>query len=61
MDALEKEVATLQGKLADGSLYARDAKAFAALAEKLAAVKTELETAEERWLELELLRQELSS
>ena len=61
MEALDKEAAALQGKLADGALYSRDAKAFAALAEKLAAVKTELETAEERWLELELLRQELNS
>ena len=54
--ALEQEAAALQDKLADHSLYARDPKAFGALADKLSGVKTELEAAEERWLELELRR-----
>jgi ATP-binding cassette subfamily F protein uup len=61
MAALEQDAASLQTKLSDHSLYARDPKAFAGLAEKLAAVKAELEAAEERWLELELLRQELDA
>ena len=61
MEALESEAASLQEKLSDHSLYARDPKAFAALAEKLAQVKEELDAAEERWLELELLRQDLGA
>jgi ATP-binding cassette subfamily F protein uup len=58
---LERDAAALQGKLSDHGLYARDPKAFAALAEKLSGVKAELDAAEERWLELELLRQDLGS
>jgi ATP-binding cassette subfamily F protein uup len=55
--ALEKDIATLQARLSDGALYARDARAFAELADKLAAAKAELEAAEERWIELEILRE----
>jgi len=55
--ALEKDIAALQARLSDGALYARDAKAFADLAGRLAAAKTELEAAEERWIELEILRE----
>ncbi|HUO94116.1 MAG TPA: ATP-binding cassette domain-containing protein [Rhizomicrobium sp.] len=59
--ALEQQQATLQASLSDRGLYARDPKAFAGLAEKLAQVKAELEAAEERWLELEMRRQELGA
>ena len=58
---LERDAATLQEKLSDHGLYTRDPKAFAGLADRLAAVRAELEAAEERWLELELLRQELDA
>jgi ABC transport system ATP-binding/permease protein len=58
---LERDATQLQEKLSDHGLYARDPKAFAGLAEKLAGLKAELEAAEERWLELELLRQELDA
>jgi ABC transport system ATP-binding/permease protein len=61
ISTLEQQAAGLQNQLSDHGLYARDAKAFAALAEKLATVKSDLEAAEERWLELELLRQELDA
>jgi ABC transport system ATP-binding/permease protein len=57
--ALEKQVGELRSQLSDDSLYARDQKAFAALAARLAAAQSELNVAEERWLELEMLRQEL--
>ena len=59
--ALENIVGALRAQLADDGLYARDPKAFAAVAEKLAAAQAELNAAEERWLELEMLRQELES
>ncbi len=60
MTALEAEIAKLQKTLSDGSLYARDAKAFAELSAKLTAAQGELAAAEERWLELELRQEEFS-
>jgi ATP-binding cassette subfamily F protein uup len=58
---LEADVAALQKVLADPGLYRRDPKGFTAQADRLAAIRQELSTAEERWLELELLRQEADS
>ncbi|HTO41794.1 MAG TPA: ATP-binding cassette domain-containing protein, partial [Rhizomicrobium sp.] len=60
MAALEKEIATLQSKLADGNLYARDASAYNALSTELHTAQTELSTCEHRWLELELLREDIA-
>ena len=57
--ALETQVGELRALLSDDSLYARDAKAFAVLAAKLAAAQAELSAAEEQWLELEMLREAL--
>ena len=56
---LEADIAALQAKLSDSSLYVRDAPGFAALADRLAAAQSELGTCEEHWLELEILRQEI--
>ena len=56
---VDEKVGELRSLLADDSLYARDQKAFAALAAQLAAAQGELNGAEERWLELEMLRLEL--
>ena len=50
---------TLQQRLDDPGLYARDAKAFAETSAALAAAQAELAAAEERWLELEILREEI--
>ncbi|HEY2068848.1 MAG TPA: ATP-binding cassette domain-containing protein [Rhizomicrobium sp.] len=58
--ALEKEVARLQSGLSEGTSYARDPKGFAAQAAKLKQSQDELSVAEERWLELEMLREELA-
>ncbi|RAI60404.1 ABC-F family ATP-binding cassette domain-containing protein [Roseicella frigidaeris] len=61
MAALEKEIGTLRTALAVPDLYARDRARFerftAALGEKEAA----LAAAEEEWLELELLREEIEA
>ncbi len=57
--ALENEAGALRAQLADDGLYARDPRAFAALAANLAAAQAALNAAEERWLELEMMRQEL--
>jgi ATP-binding cassette subfamily F protein uup len=59
MTALEREIHGLREKLADDGFYARDPTAFAAAATKLAALQAELAASEERWLELEILREEI--
>ncbi|HEX3672694.1 MAG TPA: ATP-binding cassette domain-containing protein [Rhizomicrobium sp.] len=58
---LEKEIGGLQAKMADGAFYARDPTGFAATSEKLGALHGELAKTEERWLELEMLREEIDS
>ena len=59
MAALEAEVRRLQDKLADPQLYVRDRATFDKASTALAAAQTELHAAEERWLELELLRTQI--
>ena len=59
MTALAGKIATLKAQLSDAGLYARDQKRFLALTSELEAAESELATAEERWLELEMLREEL--
>jgi ATP-binding cassette subfamily F protein uup len=56
---LEKKVATLEAKLAAPDLYARDPEAFAALSQELADAQAAHAAGEERWLELEMLREEI--
>jgi ATP-binding cassette subfamily F protein uup len=58
---LDREIAALEAKLADGGLYARDPRAFEAASERLSAARIEHDAAEHRWLELELLRAELDA
>jgi ATP-binding cassette subfamily F protein uup len=57
--ALEKGIGLLQTKLSDGEFYARDPKGFATVSAKLVEAQATLASAEERWLELEMLREEL--
>jgi ATP-binding cassette subfamily F protein uup len=59
MATLEAEVKRLHDKLADPGLYARDRAAFDKASAALTAAQAELSAAEERWLELELLRGEI--
>ncbi len=47
-------------QLDDPTLYTRDRKAFDAASAAMAKAHADLTTAEEQWLELELLREELS-
>jgi ATP-binding cassette subfamily F protein uup len=56
---LEREIAALQAQLADPGLYARDAAGFAARSSLLGKKQAEREAAEEAWLRLEMLREEL--
>jgi ATP-binding cassette subfamily F protein uup len=55
--ALQEKIRAAQEKLADSGLYARDRKAFDETSAKLAAAQTELAAAEDKWLELEILRE----
>jgi ATP-binding cassette subfamily F protein uup len=61
LEALETEITALNRLLADPTLYARDPKAFDELTGRLAARQAEREAAEERWLELEMKREELEA
>jgi len=59
MAKMQAEVARLETVLADPGLYARDAKKFAATSAALTKAQEELAASEERWLELEMLREEI--
>jgi ATP-binding cassette subfamily F protein uup len=66
LEILPPQIATLQGhigrlqqRLDDPNLYARDRKAFAEVSSSLAAAQLELAAAEEKWLKLEILREEI--
>jgi ATP-binding cassette subfamily F protein uup len=55
----QREVAELQRALADPALYARDPAGFAVLTDKLTTVQKSLSAMEDRWIELEMLREEI--
>jgi len=57
--ALQVSLRRLQKRLDDPGLYARDRQAFTQATEALGATQSQLAAAEERWLELELLREEI--
>jgi ATP-binding cassette subfamily F protein uup len=66
LDTLPKQIATLQAdirrlqaRLDDPTLYTRDRDAFTQTSGTLAAAQSELATAEEKWLALEILREEI--
>ncbi len=56
---LEAEGRKLQQQLDDPDFFARDRAGFEKVSSDLGAVQTKLAEAEERWLELEILREEL--
>ena len=57
--ALEAKQVDLARKLEAPDLYTRDRKTFTELSDALAQVQEKLAAAEERWLELEILRGEI--
>ncbi|MBE9554096.1 MAG: ATP-binding cassette domain-containing protein [Proteobacteria bacterium] len=61
IDALEKQVAALEAKLADPALYARDPAGFDDTATALTKAREDRAVAEEKWLKLEMLREEQES
>jgi ABC transport system ATP-binding/permease protein len=58
--AVEGEIAALHAQLTDSNFYARDPKGFAAASASLEKAQNTLSVAEQRWLELEALREELA-
>ncbi|MFY8153693.1 MAG: ATP-binding cassette domain-containing protein, partial [Hyphomicrobiales bacterium] len=61
MDALGRDIAKLQAILADPGLYARDRAAFDKASAAMAKAQGELSAAEDRWLELEILKESLEA
>lgn len=61
IETLQGQIARLNDVLADPTLYTRDRKRFDRASAELAAVEGALAGAEERWLELEMLREELAT
>jgi ATP-binding cassette subfamily F protein uup len=57
--SLQERIETLNAALADPDLYARDPGRFTAAISTLATARTELSAAEEQWLTLEMLREEI--
>ena len=61
IEALGEEIAVLEASLADPGFFARDQAAFEAAAARLDAAREALAEAEDRWVELEELNEELTS
>ena len=59
MEKLQKEIGVLQSWLADPGLYTRDPKGFATRTAALVEREAALAAAEEEWLRLEMLREEI--
>lgn len=59
IEALTGEIETLETKLSDPALYARDAAAFDRFTKELDEKRNLRERSEEEWLELEMLREEI--
>ncbi len=60
IERLQAEIAVLNTRLADATLYARDPAGFNTAMTNLSATQAALTAAEDEWLELETLREELA-
>jgi ATP-binding cassette subfamily F protein uup len=60
IDQLGADIAKFRRILSDPKLYARDRAGFERTSQALQAAETELAAAEERWLELEMLRESVA-
>jgi ABC transport system ATP-binding/permease protein len=59
IEKLQAEIARQQNVLDDPDLYARDRRKFDRASAAMATAQRELAAAEDRWLELEVLREEI--
>jgi ATP-binding cassette subfamily F protein uup len=58
---LQTEIDELQTRLGDPKFYARDRAAFEKVTAALGELQLKIAAAEEQWLELEILREELAN
>ncbi|WP_029004227.1 ABC-F family ATP-binding cassette domain-containing protein [Azorhizobium doebereinerae] len=61
LDKLRADAEALAAKLADPALYTRDPAGFEKTSAALATVQKEIDAAEEEWLRLEILREEIGA
>ena len=61
MAVLQSKIKALHLRLDEAELYARDRKAFDEASAALVAAQAELAAVEEKWLELEILREEIAT
>ena len=61
IEKIEKRIAAIETEMADPNLFARDANRFHALSNELGALQSDKDAKEERWLELEMKREEVES
>ena len=61
MANLEQRIAAMSEQLADSSFYNRDPESFAEVSSALQVAQSDLQVAEEEWLRLEMLREELEN
>jgi len=61
IDSLNEKMSLIEERLADPQLYLESRGDFEKLSQQLAALKEQLATCENEWLELELLREEMTS
>ena len=59
IEALQTKIAGFNAILADPDLYSRNPRRFDGTTQALAAARDELAAAEEKWLSLEMLREEI--
>ncbi len=59
MQGLQADIEAAQTVMADPELFANDPEKFQKTAARLSSLQVDLETCEEQWLELEMLREEL--
>jgi ABC transport system ATP-binding/permease protein len=60
IEAIDGEIAAAEAEMADPQLYSRNPARFSELTAKCEALRTEKEAAEERWLELAMLVEEMA-
>jgi ATP-binding cassette subfamily F protein uup len=58
LEALETEKAALHAIISDPDLYMNEPERFDATSEQIAEVQIQIEAAEQRWLELETLKEQ---
>ncbi|MBN7806185.1 ABC-F family ATP-binding cassette domain-containing protein [Agrobacterium rosae] len=61
MEKTQLEIAQREERMADPNLFAKNPEIFSKLADEMSKLRGKLETMEEEWLELEMLREELEN